>query len=140
MRNPTQDAASARPEIPMPSNRSTGFVFAGVAAAVAWFWRDNLTVVTLALGAAEILIVLAISFPRLLSPLNVAWFRLGLLLHKIMNPIVMLALFAVAIVPAGLIMQRLRDPLRLKRPKDASYWIKSDTKENTTQLSMTQQF
>ena len=107
----------------MPSDRSAGFVFAGAALVVAWFWRHDLRIVTLALASAEILAVLAFSFPKLLRPLNVVWFKFGALLHKIMNPVVMAALYAIAIVPAGLIMQRLRDPLRLKRPAGATYWI-----------------
>lgn len=142
MSNPkTHDAPQPgrAPLVQLPSDRSTGFVFAGAALAVAWFWRDNLTVLTLALGTAEIFTVLALSFPLFLRPLNVAWFRFGQALHKVMNPVVMLALFAVAIVPAGLIMQRFRDPLRLKRPMGASYWVKAG-QDGLPPSSMTQQF
>ena len=130
---------SGKPVVPMPSDRSTGLVFAGVAVVVAWFWRTNPTVVTWALGIAAVLAVLALTMPRALHPLNVVWFRFGLLLHKVMNPVVMLALFAVAIVPAGLVMQWLRDPLRLKRPQTASYWINVD-KQQTSSTSMKNQF
>jgi hypothetical protein len=45
-----------------------------------------------------------------------------------MNPIVMGILFVVAIVPAGLIMQRFADPLRKKRlPGSGSYWVPRQT-------------
>ena len=43
--------------------------------------------------------------------------RLGLLLHRIVNPVVM-ALFFVAILPIGLLIQALdKDLLRLSRPE-----------------------
>lgn len=122
----THGAGAARPEIPLPSDRSTGLVFAGVAVVVAILWRSNPTVVYWALGIGVVLATLALLAPIVLRPLNIVWFRFGLLLHKVMNPIVMLALYAVAIVPAGLIMQRLRDPLRLRQPQADSFWIAVD--------------
>jgi hypothetical protein len=63
--------------------------------------------------------------PALLHPLNRLWMKLGLLLHKIVNPIVMGLLFYGTIWPTGLAMRmRGRDLLRLKRDPDAdTYWI-----------------
>ena len=111
-------------EVKPPSERSTGLVFATVAAIAAVLWRESLP---LAIALASLSVTIgAISwrYPTILGPLNILWFRFGMLLHKIVNPIVMLALFAVAIVPAGLIMQRLRDPLvRHRKPPGESYWI-----------------
>jgi hypothetical protein len=51
--------------------------------------------------------------------------KLGLLLHRIVNPMVMGLLFYGTIWPTGLVMRmRGRDLLRLKRdPSAASYWI-----------------
>ena len=113
-----------RPELPLPPDRSTGLVFTAVALIVAYFWRTSETVLGVALALAAGLAVVSFIAPILLRPLNVLWMRFALLLSKIMNPIVMLALFAVAIVPAGLIMQTRYDPLRRKRRADAkSYWI-----------------
>ena len=53
------------------------------------------------------------------------WFQLGLLLHKVVNPIVMALVFFGTVLPTGLIMRALgKDPLRLKWQADAnSYWI-----------------
>ncbi|MBM3528393.1 MAG: hypothetical protein FJX62_09890 [Alphaproteobacteria bacterium] len=63
--------------------------------------------------------------PAVLKPLNVLWFKFGMLLHKVVNPIVMGLLFFVTVWPTGLVMRALgRDLLRLKREPDAdSYWI-----------------
>jgi hypothetical protein len=64
-------------------------------------------------------------WPSSLRPLNRLWMKLGLLLHRIVNPIVMGLLFYGTIWPTGLVMRmRGRDLLRLKRdPSAASYWI-----------------
>ncbi len=69
--------------------------------------------------------MLAFAAPQVLAPLNRLWFKLGLLLHKIVNPIVLGIMFYVVVTPTGLIMRLLgKDLLRLKRdPAAASYWI-----------------
>ena len=62
----------------------------------------------------------------MLHPLNRAWTKLGLLLHRIVNPIVMGLIFFGTILPTSLIMRFLaKDPLRLSRdPGAESYWIR----------------
>jgi hypothetical protein len=56
------------------------------------------------------------------------WFRIGTLLHAIVNPLVMLAMFALVFLPAGLIMRIWHDPLRSRRAApEATYWIKRST-------------
>jgi Saxitoxin biosynthesis operon protein SxtJ len=77
----------------------------------------------LALGCA--LAVAAALFPVLLRPLNRAWFRLGLLLGRIINPVVLAVLFHGVLTPFGVVMRGLgKDPLRLRPdPGRSSYWI-----------------
>ena len=85
--------------------------------------------------------MLAFVRPASLTPLNAAWTRLGLLLFRIVNPIVMFLLFVLAILPIGLLM-RLggKDFLRLKRDEAAaSYWIPRQPPGPTAE-SMTEQF
>ncbi len=71
------------------------------------------------------LVAFALLRPDALDALNRAWMKLGLLLFKIVNPIVMGLIFFTTILPVGLIMRaRGHDPLRLKRdPAASSYWI-----------------
>jgi hypothetical protein len=127
-------------EVTPPSERATGLVFAAVALAVAVLWRNDPILSFAALGLAAVLALVSLMAPWLLKALNVLWFRFGLLLHRIMNPIVMFALFALVFVPAGAIMRCWHDPLRLRRKPEAStYWISREASEDATG-SMRNQF
>ncbi len=78
-----------------------------------------------ALGVSGLFLVAALLVPRALHPLNVVWMRLGWVLGKIVSPIVLGALFFLAVMPMGLFMRlRGKDLLRLKiDPSAKSYWI-----------------
>ena len=116
-----------RQEATVPgSDRSFGMVMAAAFALLALinFWRvGHAWPWTGALAA--VFFVFACLFPTALRPLNRMWFQLGLLLHKVVNPIVMALVFFGTVLPTGLIMRALgKDPLRLKWQGDAnSYWI-----------------
>ncbi len=113
-----------------PSARSTGLVFVGVAVIVAVLFRDNPVVVPIAIVVALCLLALSLTAPRLLEPLSSVWFAFGMLLSRVMNPVVMFLMFAIAMVPVGLLMRIGHDPLRSKRNSDAStYWLEPDPAE-----------
>lgn len=63
--------------------------------------------------------------PQTLTRLNALWMKLGLLLSRVVTPVVLGLLFFVTVTPIALLMRLLgKDPLRLRRdPKAASYWI-----------------
>lgn len=123
-----------------PSPRSTGLVFAVVSLIVALLWRNTLYIVFPFLVLACALILMSLVAPRLLGPLNRAWFRFGLLLHKVVNPVVLFLLFAIVFVPTGLVMRLFYDPLRLKSGRrDSTYWIDCSAAE-TPKPSMRNQF
>jgi predicted membrane metal-binding protein len=105
-----------RGEVKASSDRSFGLVFAAVFAILgvwpAVFGR-GLRLWALALAVA--FLAAALAYPRVLHPLNSLWFRIGLLLHKVVTPIVMGLIFSCGIVPTALIMRvRHRDPLRIE--------------------------
>ncbi len=113
--------------VKMGSERSFGLVFAGVFlafAAYSFFIKESPNALYLA-GTSLIFLVLAVIAPKVLKPLNLAWFKVGQLLHKIVNPLVMGLIFFVTLTPIALIMRaRGKDPLRLKKQGGAdSYWI-----------------
>jgi hypothetical protein len=79
-------------------------------------------------GTGVLLVVLGLVAPRSLSGLNRAWTRLGLILFRVVNPIVLGLIYGTTMVPIGLVMRLTgRDPLRLKfDPEAESYWIRRD--------------
>ena len=108
------------------SPRNFGLVMAAAFACLAilnW-WHDGRIWPWLAATALTFLVI-ALAYPRLLGPLNRLWFRFGLLLHAVVNPVIMALLFYGAVFPTGFVMRLLgRDLIRLKRDPNAdSYWI-----------------
>jgi hypothetical protein len=77
----------------------------------------------IALSAA--FVIAAWLAPSVLAPLNQVWTKFGRLLHSVTTPIVMGALFYLAITPMGLLLRASgKDPLRLQREPDSkTYWI-----------------
>jgi len=113
-------------EVKLGSERAFGMVFAVVFAAVGlWPLGADGAVRIWALGIAVGLLVVALARPELLRHLNRLWFRFGLLLNKVVNPLVMGLLFYFTVTPTGFIMRVFgKDPLRLKFDRAAlSYWI-----------------
>lgn len=109
---------------PLPSERSTGLVFA-VATLIAALLLRHIPLALWLLGATSLtFLALALIQPQRLAPLNRAWFRLALFLNRFVSPVVMFLIYAGVIVPAGLLMQAVRDPLQARgRGKPDSYWI-----------------
>jgi hypothetical protein len=77
----------------------------------------------------------ALTRPAVLSPLNRLWFRLGLLLHKVTNPIFLGLIFSLAFVPMGALLRLAgRDLLRLEPdPSAATYWTSRETAGSTAE-------
>ena len=113
-------------DVKLGSERQFGLVFAAVFVIVALFPLLGDGGVRLwSLGIAAAFVVVSFVYPRCLRPFNKLWFRFGLLLHRVMSPLVMGFMFFVAVTPTGFIMRTLgKDLLRLRFDKDAtSYWI-----------------
>jgi ABC-type uncharacterized transport system permease subunit len=78
-----------------------------------------------ALGVAGVFLVVALVRPALLHTLNKAWTLLGLLLGRIVNPILTAVLFFLVFTPVGFISRFMgKDPLRLKMRETDTYWIR----------------
>jgi len=116
-----------RPEdVQGSSDRSFGLVFAAVFAAIGLVPLILSGPIRLwALLAAAFFLAAGLLFPKALGPLNRLWLKFGLLLHKIVSPIVLGIMFFVVLTPIGLLLRaRGRDPLRLKPNRQSrSYWI-----------------
>ncbi len=119
--------AQTHSSIDAGSDRGFGFVFAAVFAVISlWPLTGGGGVRIWAIAIAALFLAAALVRPHILRPLNRLWFWFGLLLGRIVSPIVMAVVFSVAITPTALIMRAFgQDLLRLKfDPAAKSYWIR----------------
>jgi len=122
----THEALQSHRVVKSGSERSFGIVFCVVflvigglplvhGGSVRWW--------SIAIAAA--FLVIALTRPQILAPLNRLWFLFGLLLHHIVTPLIMGFLFFVVVLPTALLLRMFgKDLLRLaKSPDSMSYWI-----------------
>ena len=111
----------------LPSNFIFGLFFTGIFAVFGLYglwvvWPSILNIVFFVFSA--ILATVTLLKPLLLTPLNRAWYQLGLFLGRIVSPIVLGILFFLLITPVALVIRIAgRDALRLRRKKVDTYWI-----------------
>jgi hypothetical protein len=120
------DDLSRGDEVQPSSDRVFGFIIAAAlfVTSVLGYWHDRAAWPAL-LAAAGIFAGLAVLAPRWLAPLNRLWTKLGLLLHRIVSPVIMAFLFFGVITPIGIAMRLAgRDLLRMRFDRTAtSYWL-----------------
>jgi hypothetical protein len=108
------------------SERAFGLVFASFLVIIAcWPLIAGGPVRAWAIALAAAFLAIAILRPALLRPFNRLWIRFGLLLHRVVNPIVLGVLFFLVVTPTGILMRALgKDSLRLRFDRaSGSYWI-----------------
>jgi hypothetical protein len=81
-----------------------------------------------ALIVSAVFALITLLAPALLALPNRLWLRLGLLLNRIVSPVVLGFMFYVVVTPMGALMRLLgKDTLRLRRGQgEASYWVKRE--------------
>jgi len=78
-----------------------------------------------------VLLIITIIKPNLFTFLNKFWIKLGILLGKIISPIVMGLVFFFVVTPIGILVRVLKkDVMGLKR-EASSYWINREDKVQT---------
>ena len=109
----------------IPSNKNFGIVFFLVFFFIALyplFFEEGIRIWSLLISL--IFLVLGLINSKILTPLNRIWFKFGIILGKIISPIIMGIIFFLVVTPTGLIMRLLgKDLLNLKYNKNQSYWI-----------------
>ena len=115
-------------EIKRSSNKSFGIVFF-IVFLIIGFWPlfDISTYRLWAIIIAFTFLILGCINSKLLTPLNILWFKFGLFLGKIVSPLVMGIIYFFVVTPTGLLMKIFRkDLLNLKYNNKNSYWIKKN--------------
>lgn len=117
---------SHSPPPPLPSNRKFGGVIAGVLALLALYalWKSHPLRAAAFAVPGTLLGLAALVLPNILTPLNRLWMAFGILLGKIVSPLVLGLIFMVLVTPVA-VSTRLfgRDALRMKKRTVTSYWI-----------------
>jgi len=126
-------------KVKMSSNRSFGIVFFIVFLLISlWplindenirWWSFFISIIFLFLGLID---------SKVLSPLNKIWFKFGIILGRIVSPIVMGIIFFAVVTPIGIFMRLIgKDLLGMKFSKNKkTYWINREK----IKTSMKQQF
>ena len=112
-------------DVKISSNRSFGIVFFVVFLLVALYPLIHAEEIRLwSLIISIIFLILGLLNSKILGPLNKIWFKFGILLGKIVSPLIMGIIFFLVVTPIGFIMRLLgKDVLNLKYNKNKSYWI-----------------
>ena len=112
-------------DIKISSNRNFGIVFFIVFLLVAVYpiLKGN-DIRIWSLLISFVFLILGLINSKLLTPLNKLWFKFGLLLGKIVTPLIMGFIFFIVVTPIGILMRLLgKDLLNLKYNEKKTYWI-----------------
>ena len=112
-------------DVKISSNRSFGVVFFIVFLLIALYpVINNEEIRAWSLIVSLIFLVLGLLNSKILNPLNQIWFKFGVLLGRIISPLIMAIIFFLVVTPIGLIMRTLgKDILNLRYNTKKTYWI-----------------
>ena len=119
--------------IKIPTNKNFGIVFSIVFLIIALFPlinNESLRIWSLIISA--VFLFLGLINSKILTPLNNIWFKFGLILGRIVSPVIIGIIFFLVVTPTAFIMRLVgKDLLNLKFNKHKSYWIeKTGPKSN----------
>ena len=117
-------------KIKISSNRSFGLLFFIVFLIVSlWPLTHEGSIRIWSVIISVIFLILGLLNSKFLTPLNILWFKFGMILGNIVSPIVMGILFFLVVTPTGIMLRIVgKDLLNIKyNKKKESYWIKRET-------------
>ena len=119
-------------EVKLGSNKSFGivfFIFFLIISIYPVLYSEDIRIWSLIISFS--FLALGLLNSRLLTPLNKLWFKFGILLGKIISPLVMGIIFYFVVTPTGLILKIFKkDILNLKFNDNKSYWKTRENKSN----------
>jgi len=115
-------------EIKLPTNRNFGIVFFFIFLIISVYPLLNENEIRYwSLFISLIFLLLGLINSRLLTPLNKAWVKFGLMMGIIVNPIIMSIIFFAVVTPTAYLLRLIgKDVLHLKKNNDKSYWQKKE--------------
>jgi Saxitoxin biosynthesis operon protein SxtJ len=108
-----------------PSDRSFGFLWTAVFAVLgAWPLASGERPRIGLFVVAGVLALISVVAPILLRPLNIIWHRFGLLLSKVLSPVVLGAMFFVVFAPLSWALRLFgKNLLERRKPDRPTYWL-----------------
>tara|TARA_A100001388_G_C28729140_1_gene480561 strand:- start:632 stop:1015 length:384 start_codon:yes stop_codon:yes gene_type:complete len=107
------------------TNRNFGLTFFIVFLIVSiWplLYSEQIRIWSLIVGF--IFLILGLVNSKILTPLNKIWFKFGIILGKLVSPVVMGIVFFFVVTPISIIMKIFgKDLLNLKYNNQKSYWL-----------------
>ena len=115
-------------DVKISSNRNFGIVFFIVFLLIAFYPLVNDGEIRIwSIIISLFFLISGLLDSKILTPLNKLWFKFGIILGKIISPVIMGIIFFLVVTPTGLIMRILgKDLLNLKYNQNKSYWIEKD--------------
>ena len=111
----------------LPSNKSFGIVFFifFLILAVFFYVKNSSAILILIFFLFSVFFFISgLLQSKILTPLNKIWFKFGILLGKIISPIIMGIIFFFVVTPISFLMKLLKkDILNLKFNNNTTYWI-----------------
>ena len=109
----------------LPTNKNFGIVFSVIFLIISLFPLINDGSLRIwSLIVSTVFLFLGLTNSKILTPLNKIWFKFGLLLGRIVSPVIIGFIFFLVVTPTALIMRLIgKDLLNLKFNKHKSYWI-----------------
>ena len=111
----------------MPSNKKFGYSFAIIFFFISMYAYiiKSFFLLFFSITISLIFILISLIGPKYFTYINLYWYKFGILLGKIINPIVMGFIFFVIFTPFSLFFAIIgRDELSIKKKKINSYWKK----------------
>ena len=113
-------------DLQLPSNKKFGFFFTFILMVVtAYFYHvEKIVWAYIFVALASIFLFITLVKSEALLPLNKVWMLFGLLLGRLISPIVIGIIFLGLFTPIAILMRLSgRDELRLKFVQKSSHWI-----------------
>ena len=90
-------------------------------------------------GSVSMMVVLDTAFLLLgffnsgvLTPLNNFWVKIGIVLGKLISPIIMGIIFFIVVTPIGIFMKLIgKDLIKIKKSKKPTFWIEKKNYNST---------
>ena len=122
-----------------PSNSTFGYFFSFLFFIAAIFWSNRFDF-NFFLIISAILLGIAFKRPNIFEVPNMLWFKFGVVLGHVLNPLLLGLIYFLIFTPLGLLLRLFaRDELKIRHRDTSTYWIVR-SESDVTPSSFTRQF